>query len=350
MRASARLLEPEAPLIELGSCRACGSGPHNRRLRLVQPSGANGSPEAIIQRASVDCSEVTGQWAEQIVRALSGTTPASINHQVTTALGREHIEAFAEPTERALTHSIMLGAVDSAYEATTNDTITPPAFKLPASLASSRTLAQSVVPPALISGFAEMPYQSAVGAFLRLHPLPRRVFDVLSDKAKLRSFTIARMTSVAMIRTVQKELARQIARGANLREFRKFAAARLESAGWTPANASHVETIFRTNVLKAYTAGRVEHMMRPSVLKARPFWKVLTVNDGPPRQRRTHQNQHGKVLRADNPIWATKMVPWGFNCRCRVTSVPASYKGKIWDDLEGVPDPGFTGGIAHLIS
>jgi len=125
--------------------------------------------------------------------------------------------------------------------------------------------------------------------------------------------------------------------------------ARLESKGWTPASKSHVENIFRTGISSSYNAGGAEHRMRPSVLKARPFWQVVTVNDGPPRQRATHRNVHLWILRADNPIWASCHPPFGFMCRCRVRSVPASYDGEVQTTLPDLPDKGFSSGIGALL-
>lgn len=258
------------------------------------------------------CSSATGEWADTIVGALHADTAPALNRQIQAALTDGHLESFSGPTEQALMHGVMLGALDSAYEVATNNAIDPPEFAKPKTLDQRRLAAEGGGPR--IKGFSTFPYADAVTQFLERQVVTRRVFDALNEKAKLRAFTVARMSSLKMIRTVQRELARQVARGADLRDFRKFAQKRLESAGWTPANKSHVESIFRTNVQSAYTAGRVEHAMKPSVVKARPYWQVVTANDGPPRQRVTHQALHLRVLRADNPIWATKMMPWGHNC------------------------------------
>ena len=54
--------------------------------------------------------------------------------------------------------------------------------------------------------------------------------------------------------------------------------------------------------------------MRPTVRLLRPFVQIVTVNDGPPRQRLKHQALHLRVLRIDNPIWAVVCTPFGYNC------------------------------------
>lgn len=316
-------------------CPDCGSRPlRGRYLKAAEKKAAaiNGTPEPIIVKAVADGSHVTGAWAKAIAGNCSGDNAVALNREITSALKDEDLDHLATPTEHALMHSLALGCLDSAYEVETENTIAAPALPAPeATKASSRILAVGDVTNRIL-GFSELPYSVATDQFLQLKVITRKSWDALEQKAKLKSLTIANATKTSMIETAQRELARQVARGADLRDFRKRVAARLESHGWTPANPSHVETIFRTNVQRSYTAGRVEHAMKPSVLRARPLWQVITVNDGPPRQRVTHRSNHLRVLRADNPIWKTKMMPWGFNCYQASAVVSGDFIGasKAW--------------------
>jgi uncharacterized protein with gpF-like domain len=129
----------------------------------------------------------------------------------------------------------------------------------------------------------------------------------------------------------------------------------LETAGFTPANPSHVETIYRTNVLNSYNSGRYAQATKPSVLKLRPYWQIRTVNDGPPRQRKTHQDVHLWVLRADDSFWKNAYPPFGFNCRCRVVTLSEpELKAKnlrvhSGGEIHLLPDTGFTSGIGALL-
>lgn len=181
-----------------------------------------------------------GEWGDTIVGALHADTAPAINRQIQSALTEGHLESFVTGTVESLMHGVMLGALDSAYEVATDNAIDPPEFEKPKSLDSRRLAWEGVGPR---GSFSSLPYADALKAFLEKRVVTRRVFDALNAKAQLRAFTVARMSSLAMIRTVQLELARQVARGADLRDFRKFAAARLEKAGWTPANKSHVECL-----------------------------------------------------------------------------------------------------------
>jgi hypothetical protein len=329
-------------------CLECAAAP--RLLSEKEAERVNGSPETIIDTGVSEGTAVTAHWVSMIGLAVDGLATAdAIMQALADALPPSAVKTFATPVQQALMHGVMLGAMDSAYEVTTGNEIAAPAFEEPESVqASARRLAEK--PTAFrFLGFDSMPYESAVTKFLELKPVTQRVFEALDAKAKEKAFTVAGLGKKSMLKVVQRELARQVAQGADLRNFRRFAEERLVSNGWTPKSAAHVETIFRTNVQKAYSAGRLEHMMRPSVLKVRPFWQVVGVGDGPPRERENHAQNNNRVMRADNPNWAGKVPPWGFNCRHRIRSLPASYDGPVDANLEGVPDKGFVSTVGGLL-
>lgn len=314
----------------------------------------NGSPETIINTGVADGSVVTAHWVTMIGSAVDGLATAdAILQALADAIPPSAVKLFADPVQQSLTHGVMLGAMDSAYEVSSGNEIAAPAFEEPEDvkareLERPRLLATPPNPFKLL-GFDALPYETAVTKFLELKPLTRRVFDALDAKAQQKAFTIAGLGKKSMLKVAQQELARQVAEGADLRTFRKFVEERLVSNGWTPKNPSHVETIFRTNVQKAYSAGRLEHMMRPSVLRLRPFWQVVGVGDGPPRERANHAQNNNRVMRADNPNWHGRIPPWGFNCRHRIRSLPASYDGPVESELTGVPDKGFVSTVGGLL-
>jgi hypothetical protein len=202
--------------------------------------------------------KATGSWVLAIVDSVTAETPIAISRAMNDAIKAEHISEFVTPTFEALNHGMMLGALDGAYEADTNNTIdaaalSPPEVELSHRLASSTSTTYRVL------GFSNMTYESALDQFLERKVLTRASFDALTEKARRRAFTIAGTSKIQIIKTAQRELARQVALGADLSNFRKVVAQRLESAGWTPASRSHVETIFRTNVANTYQAGHWEH-------------------------------------------------------------------------------------------
>ena len=308
----------------------------------AQPSSVYGSPDTLIERGVEDTLATTGALADAIVKAVTGkTTKAAIESAINGAargFGTARLEA---PVRRELLHGSMLGALDAFYESETDRFVEVESFT-----GGPRPILLGLTD----TKFAVRPLAEAIKAFLSKEAVTRDVFDKMEDAAKKRAFTVANAASQEMVRTVKRELVRQLAVGADLREFGKHAAARFESAGWTPANPSHVETVFRTNVLGAYSGGRIRQMTQPIVLETRPFWESVPVGDGPPRQRPTHRNF---VLRAKDPFWLKACCPYGWNCRCRLRSLSIKQgAGRVQEgsSILGLPDPGFASGMAALFA
>ena len=309
----------------------------------AQPRTVNGSPDTLIVRGVEDTLSVTGALADVIVKAVSGeTTAAAIKSAIDGAAKRFGTGKLVKPIERELLHGALLGALDAWYESETDKAVPVESF------GAERG---AILLGLTDTKFAARPIQEAIKAFLSKKAVTRDVFDAMEKTAQRRAFTVANAANEEMVRTVKRELARQLAVGADLADFGKHAAKRFESAGWTPANPSHVETVFRTNILGAYNGGRVRQMTQPAVLDARPFWQILTVNDGPPRQRPTHQRAHGIVLRAADPFWLTAHPPFGYACRCRTRSLSIRQGAPLVREgtsIHGLPDHGFASGIGSL--
>lgn len=313
-------------------------------LLAKQPDTVNGSPETIIDKAIRETARLTSKWAEQIGDAVDGRTDAgSILRALKTMPQRMNIQPFARAAERRMLHGVMLGALDSVWERENDQPIAPVKF------------AQSILPegPGAEPSFAVKPYEQAVKWFKSKNVVDKATFESMSARAKHRAFTIAGNARDDMLKAAHAELARQVQDGADLREFRKFMTARFEKAGWTPANASHVETIYRTNVMNAYSAGRHAEMTQPTVLAARPYWQIMGVSDD--RTRDTHRKVQGLCIPASDSAWHRAYPPFGFNCRDRVVSrSEADVKRlglKIGSgvDLVGLPDEGFESGIHALL-
>lgn len=323
--------DPPSPRDEY-SCTVCLA---------AQPETVFGSPDTSVDRGVSTMSKATAALAAEIVQAVGGKTdPKAIRAAIERTAKRFSDDKLAEPVRRELLQTGMLGALDSAFEIEEETTIAPETFR--ALIDKDRR-------------FAARPLHEAIAQFLKRKVVTRAEFDSLEDAAKRRAFTVANAANREMVRTVKRELIRQVALGADFADFGKAAAKRFEQAGWTPANASHVETIFRTNVLNAYNGGRVRQMSQPEIVDVRPYWQIMTVNDGPPRQRRAHQAVHGFVLVANDPFWQTAAPPFGYNCRCRLRSLSprqlsrGSARLVEGSRIRGLPDPGFTSGRGVLL-
>lgn len=314
----------------------------------AQPASVFGTPDLMVERGVDETLAATSALADAIVSAVRGkTTAASIRSAIDGAADRFGTRRIEAPVRRELLQGSMLGALDSWYEGDNDVQVRVESFG--ALHAHPRLLAQTD------TQFAARPLAEAIKRFLEKEAVTRDVFDQMEDAARKRAFTVANAASEEMVRTVKRELVRQIAVGADLAEFGRHAAERFESAGWTPANPSHVETVFRTNVVGAYNGGRARQMTQPEVLELRPFWQWLGAGDGPPRQRATHRAMHGIVLRANDPFWLRCYPPAGYNCRCRVRSLSLTQGAPLVQEGKGgifnrMPDEGFTSGIDQLLA
>jgi hypothetical protein len=305
----------------------------------------NGSPEELVDSGVLSAAEVTGGWADQIVRALE---PAHTERAILSVLerfesGGFRVDDFAKIASEKFLLSTMLGALDSQWERENEQALEPITFAI------------GPVPKNITgSSFAE-----ALKLWDKQQVLTRPAFDALQEGTRRRAFTVAGIAKSEILDTVHAELRRQIAtgsategKGVNLREFSSFARTRLESAGWTPKNPSHVETIFRTNVIGAMSSGRFTEMRQPAVIAALPFWQILVVRD--PRTRETHRRAQGICLPADHAFWKKAYPPFGYNCRCKVCARTAAWMKRNGKEIGPVPtylpDPGFDSGTTTLIS
>lgn len=306
------------------------------------PDSVFGSPDVIVDRGVEKSTAAIAKWVHALEKAVDGkTTAAEIRKAINGA--KIDLTEFAGIVEREVMRGVMLGALDSAWERENDEQVKLETF--------SRITMVATAP-----SFVSRPYDAALAFFRSKSILTRTAFDRLSAAAKKRAFTVARLASKELIGTVKSELDRMLELGKNamipgthqgpdLGAFKQFMRERIESAGWTPANSSHVETIYRTNVMTAYGAGRKTEMTQPAVLKARPYWQIQGVRDD--RQRASHNAAVGTVLPADDPFWNRAYPPFGFNCRCRVVSRSEAWVkrtgatiGPVPSDL---PDEGWEG-------
>lgn len=332
----------------MNTCGHCGGIELARRRRPpAQPRSVFGSPEDLIERGTDKLARQTERLGIAIAKATAGLSSAkALNAAIKRVGKRWNRDRLADPLERELVHGAMLGALDADFEARTDRPVALPSFR-----ALHDPILLAPYDKSTDPAFATRPVGDARKQFERREPVTRSVYDAMTDAARRRAVTVANAATADVVRTVQRELVRQVAEGADLRQFEREVVPRLEQAGWTPQNPSHAENVLRTNVATAYGSGRARQMTQPTVLRFRPFWQIVTVNDGPPRQRATHQAVHLVVLRADDPFWLTAYPPFGYQCRCRVRSLsqrqgePLAVLGSTIRDL---PDRGFTSGLSQL--
>lgn len=93
----------------------------------------------------------------------------------------------------------------------------------------------------------------------------------------------------------------------------------LDSAGVTLDNPFLAETIFRTQLNLAYSAGRQNAYEDPDIDEILVGFEYNTVGDD--RVRPNHAAMDGLVLPKSHPLWNSITPPNGWNCRCTLLEV-----------------------------
>lgn len=77
---------------------------------------------------------------------------------------------------------------------------------------------------------------------------------------------------------------------------------------------SYAETIYRTNLASAYTAGRFKQMQDPDVQAVAPAFEFNAVGDAD--TRKNHGAADGAIAAVGDSLWDKVAPPLGYNCRC----------------------------------
>lgn len=148
-------------------------------------------------------------------------------------------------------------------------------------------------------------WEEALEHFRSLNVVDRAAFDQMSREARAASWTMAHVHAADALQSIHEELGATLAKGLGLREFEKA----IQPYFTTPW---HVETVFRTGILKAYGYGHWQGAVEGA--KERPYVRYSAIMDM--RTRPRHAELHGKVMRLDDAYVQDHWCPWEWNCRC----------------------------------
>lgn len=164
--------------------------------------------------------------------------------------------------------------------------------------------------------------------FRRRVPMTKAAWLALDAKAKEFGFFAADIGQLALVMDLQKAVEKAVRKGTTLAEFKRDVAKRLEQE-WgaaVPNPGARLETIFRTNVQKAYNAGRWKQYREPAVARARPYLMVVPVLDA--RTTVVCKALAGHCRPASDPWWRTHWPPYHYNCRTTVRALSATEAGE----------------------
>jgi SPP1 gp7 family putative phage head morphogenesis protein len=169
-----------------------------------------------------------------------------------------------------------------------------------------------------LQGISDDPvkFEEAIRAIRARVPMTDETWDLLQAEEREFAFTVANVAQLDLVADVYDAITRAVEDGTTLEDFKADVGARLE-ASWGAEAPGRVETIFRTNVMGSYNAGR--HEAAQALKKTRPYWRYEAVVDS--RTSEICRPCDGVILDADSSWWRTHYPPMHPNCRCQVTTL-----------------------------
>lgn len=198
-------------------------------------------------------------------------------------------------------------------------------------------------------------FKAAVEFLKKKKSVSKEEFLKMDEASRAKAFMVSGYTKAEVLDSFLQALTEAVELGTTKEEFQKKMNTFLEENGYEGVNPFKADVIFQTNLQTAYNAGHYKSMTDDTAVKRRPFWQYRTAADGNVREE--HAQMHGKVYRADDPIWDVWYPPNGFRCRCSVVSLserqvkergltvetkpPRKVDQETGEILESRPDKGF---------
>ncbi len=156
------------------------------------------------------------------------------------------------------------------------------------------------------------------------------------DEAHARSFTVAKMTDMALLADMRKAVIGAMGGGEGHRGFVRDIRPKMQAKGWwgrqTVTNPygdeqevqlgspRRLATIYHTNRRAAVMAAQYQRMLEAA--DTHPYWQYWAILDG--KTRPHHAAMHGVVYPIDDPFWQYNYPPNGYHCRCTVKALTRS--------------------------
>ena len=190
-------------------------------------------------------------------------------------------------------------------------------------------------------------FDEAVADMVSRRPELAKSAEKVAEVYERHGFALAQAAELSIVKRIQEFIAKA------LREGRTVPKAAETIAGIGDFTQAYAETVYRTNVATAYTAGRFQQAADPDIAEVIGAFEFNAVLDADTRPN--HAAAHGLLASQNDPIWATYSPPLGFQCRCDLRLVDRfelrernllDTAGRTLRILPGTfssayPDPGF---------
>jgi len=163
--------------------------------------------------------------------------------------------------------------------------------------------------------------------------LAKSDYKKLSDQMRYRAWTVGRLTQVDAIDKVRGHYLSQLeGESSSLGEFIKSINAddALTAAGFGEESPWYYETVYRTNIMTDYNAGRAQAFTsnQPVALE------FIGIEDS--RQTSICAARTGVILPYTDPWWETNWPPLHYNCRSTIRSIYREEAEELGLDVKGL--------------
>jgi SPP1 gp7 family putative phage head morphogenesis protein len=162
--------------------------------------------------------------------------------------------------------------------------------------------------------FAHSSYGEAIDFFKTKKIIPSTEFKAATSMVKSISFSIAGLEEKNFLQLMQGSIKGAMDEGMPFRQWAKNVDKVFTAYGVTPLRPHHLETVFRTNTLSAYSVAKHEATIGDDNVAGYEYSAVMD-----DRTRDEHAKMNGFKAAKNDPVWARWWPPNDYNCRCTVT-------------------------------
>jgi hypothetical protein len=186
-------------------------------------------------------------------------------------------------------------------------------------------------------------YDDAIAVMRKRMLIPDARLDVLRNKYGSVAVDVTATLDSHVEEKALEAIQRIIESGAHISEGMDILEEALDSAGVGEQNPWLLETLVRSQIQIAYSAGQWGADHDPDIIDALWGWRIVTVGDD--RVRDNHRPLDGTQLPKNDPRWSPPNSLWGtlgYNCRCDDIELFNDEKPEIIEPgAGGQPDEGW---------
>jgi SPP1 gp7 family putative phage head morphogenesis protein len=175
--------------------------------------------------------------------------------------------------------------------------------------------------------------KAAIDFFKNKKVVDEDEWDRLEKHAARKAFKIAGVTQMQVVQQVHDAIDTALKDGTTIDEFKKSILGALVDS-WGGEKPGRVETIFRTNMATAYSAGRQQ--LAAKVKATHPYFLFDGVDDD--RQTDECADLDGTILHQDDPFWEKHTPPMDYNCRSQLIVITGEDMEAMGGETDELPD------------